>query len=745
AERQAATRKLLGRPLTLTEKIVYAHLAGASHEAQEYKRGSNYVELNPDRVAMQDATAQMAVLQFMTAGKSKSAVPASIHCDHLIQARQGADNDLAAAELENNEVYAFLRSAARRYGMDFWKPGAGIIHQVVLENFAFPGGLLIGTDSHTPNAGGLGMLAIGVGGADAVDAMAGLPWEVPMPTVYGIVLKGSLRGWASPKDIILKLAGMISVKGGTGAVLEYIGGDLSCTGKATVCNMGAEVGATCSVFGYDTAMADYLHATGRGELAALCDANKESLQADPEVLADPSRYYDKVITINLDTLQPYLNGPFTPDRATPAADMHRVAQQEGWPTRISACLIGSCTNSSYEDIERCASIAKAAIAQGLRASVPFYVTPGSETIRQTIERDGQLAILKDFGATVLANACGPCIGMWKREVKEKNTIVTSFNRNFAKRNDGSALTHAFVASPELVTALAITGELGFNPLTDRINGALLSAPIGDALPAKGFSGAQMVEQTHEPDTPVIVSANSKRLALLEPFPTGDDKDLHLRLLMKTAGKCTTDHISMAGPWLALRGHLDKISENMFLGATNAITGETGKVSIGNSASLPVTPARAARELQKAGISWFIAAEENYGEGSSREHAAMEPRHLGCRAIVCKSFARIHETNLKKQGVLPLTFVEPKDYDLLAHGDELLIPATAIAVGKDVRATLTHTDGSTDPLTLRHTLNEQQLRWFIAGSALNVIRQRTEENNKPAENKDLIIDDPSLET
>lgn len=726
-------RKVIARPLTLTEKILYSHLAAPVK--QEFKRGKDYVELSPDRVAMQDATAQMALLQFMHAGRKTTAVPSSVHCDHLIQGMVGAKEDLPRSLKENKEVYDFLESISLKYGIYFWKPGAGIIHQVVLENYAFPGGLMIGTDSHTPNAGGLGMAAIGVGGADAVDVMSGMAWELKWPKIIGVKLTGELNGWTSPKDIILKLAGILTVKGGTGAIVEYFGEgtkSISCTGKATICNMGAEVGATTSVFPFDNRMADYLRITDRTDVAEMAEKLSEYLCADEKVYSTPETFYDSIVEINLSELEPHLNGPFTPDLAWPISKMKEVIKDKDFIDNLSGALIGSCTDSSYEDIDRAASIAKQALDKGIKAKTQFLITPGSEQVRATIERDGQLDILTKFGGVVLANACGPCIGMWKRtDIKdgERNTIVTSFNRNFAKRNDGNAQTMAFVASPELVTALAISGKLSFNPLTDEVENekgekVKLDPPTGKELPPKGFAkvkdGTAAASMDRE-KIQVKVDANSTRLQLLEKFAPWDGKDYtDLPLLLKVKGKCTTDHISMAGPWLKYRGHLDNISNNMFIGAINAFTGKAGEtknIFTGEYKSIP----EVAREYKAKGISWIVVGDENYGEGSSREHAAMEPRFLNGKAIIVKSFARIHETNLKKQGMLPLVFADPLDYEKIREDDKLsIIGLTEFAPDKQLKLVLKHSDGTTDECVLNHSFNLGQIEWFKAGSALNLI-------------------------
>lgn len=727
-------RKTLGRPLTQAEKILYAH----TYEpiTNGYERGKNYVNFAPDRVAMQDATAQMALLQFMTCGRAKVAVPSSVHCDHLIQAKTGATADLATANEVNKEVYDFLASISNKYGIGFWKPGAGIIHQVVLENYAFPGGMMIGTDSHTPNAGGLGMIAIGVGGADAVDVMAGLPWELKMPKLIGVKLTGKMSGWTSAKDIILKVAGILTVKGGTGAIVEYFGEgaeSLSATGKGTICNMGAEIGATCSLFAYDNKMGDYLRSTDRQDIAQLADGVREHLRSDKEVYDNPEIYYDQLIEINLDELEPYVNGPFTPDLATPISKMAEAVKEHGWPDAVEVALIGSCTNSSYEDISRSAFIAQNAMEKGLKAKSEFTITPGSEMVRFTIERDGMLNTFDKMGGVVLANACGPCIGQWARHIDDpnrKNTIVTSFNRNFAKRNDGLSSTHAFVASPELVTALAIAGRLSFNPMKDKLvndkgEEVMLDEPKGYELPPKGFSVEDAGYQAPAIDgskVEVIVSPDSNRLQLLEAFSAWEGTNLHgLKLLIKAYGKCTTDHISMAGPWLKFRGHLDNISNNMLIGAINAFNMETNKVKNQLSGEYGEVPA-VQRAYKAQGIGSVVVGDENYGEGSSREHAAMEPRHLGVRAIVVKSFARIHETNLKKQGMLALTFNNKSDYDKVQEDDNIDITGlTNFAPGQQLTMVLNHSDGTVDEITLNHTYNEQQIEWFKAGGALNVIR------------------------
>jgi len=729
-----AARKLVGSPLTLAEKILYSHLFETPTRA--YHRGKDYVDFAPDRVAMQDATAQMALLQFMTCGRDKVAVPSTVHCDHLIQAKTGAAADLATAKDVNKEVYDFLASISNKYGIGFWKPGAGIIHQVVLENYAFPGGMMIGTDSHTPNAGGLGMVAIGVGGADAVDVMAGLPWELKMPKLIGVKLTGKMSGWTSAKDIILKVAGILTVKGGTGAIVEYFGegaDSLSATGKGTICNMGAEIGATCSLFGYDGKMAAYLKATGREEVAALADGIRDYLRPDKEVYADPKKYYDQVIEIDLNTLEPYVNGPFTPDLAWPISEFAKAVKDNNWPEVLEVALIGSCTNSSYEDISRSASLAQQAIDKKLKTKAEFTITPGSEQVRYTIEKDGFLKTFDSIGGVVLANACGPCIGQWARHIDDpnrKNSIITSFNRNFAKRKDGLASTHAFVASPEIVTAFAIAGHLSFNPLKDKLKNekgeeVMLDEPKGVELPPKGFSVEDAGYQAPAKDgknVQVVVKSDSQRLQLLAPFAAWEGTDLKgLKLLIKAKGKCTTDHISMAGPWLKFRGHLDNISNNMLIGAVNFFNEKTDSVKNELTGEFGPVPATA-RAYKAAGIGSVVVGDENYGEGSSREHAAMEPRHLGVRAIVVRSFARIHETNLKKQGMLALTFANKEDYDKVLEDDSIdIVGLTSFAPGKPLTMVLNHTNGSKDEVSLNHTYNEPQIAWFKAGGALNVIR------------------------
>ncbi|RYY97529.1 MAG: aconitate hydratase [Chitinophagaceae bacterium] len=731
-----AARNLVGRPLTLAEKILYSHTFTPATRVLE--RGKDYVDFAPDRVAMQDATAQMALLQFDTCGRSRVAVPSTVHCDHLIQAKVGAKEDLDVAIDINREVYDFLSSISNKYGIGFWKPGAGIIHQVVLENYAFPGGMMIGTDSHTPNAGGLGMLAIGVGSADAVDVMAGLAWELKMPKLISVKLTGKMSGWTSAKDVILWVAGQLTVKGGTGAIVEYFGDgadSLSCTGKATICNMGAEIGATCSVFGYDEKMSAYLKATGREEVAAAADRVREHLRPDAEVYANPAKYYDQVLELDLSTLEPYVNGPFTPDLATPISKMAEAVAANGWPDAVEVALIGSCTNSSYEDISRSASVASQAKTKGLKVASEFTITPGSEVVRFTIEKDGYLQTFDEIGGIVMANACGPCIGQWARHIDDpsrKNTIVTSFNRNFAKRNDGLASTHAFVASPEIVTAYAIAGRLSFNPLKDKLKTesgqeVMLDEPKGFELPPTGFKvedpGYQAPADNGE-GVQVIVAGDSTRLQLLEPFAAWEGTDLKgLRLLIRVKGKCTTDHISMAGPWLKYRGHLDNISNNMLIGAINSYNLQTDSVKNGLTGEYGPVPATQ-RQYKAAGLGSVVVGDENYGEGSSREHAAMEPRHLGVRAILVKSFARIHETNLKKQGMLALTFANKEDYEKIQEDDTIdIVGLTDFAPGKQLTMVFNHKDGTCDKIKVNHTYNKQQIEWFKAGSALNLIRKQ----------------------
>jgi aconitate hydratase len=731
--RVKAARKVVGKPLTLTEKILYAHLWRPTKEP--FVRGKSYVEFGPDRVAMQDATAQMALLQFMSAGIPKVAVPSTVHCDHLIQAEIGAEQDLNRAFSDNKEVYDFLSSVSNKYGIGFWRPGAGIIHQVVLENYAFPGGMMIGTDSHTPNAGGLGMLAIGVGGADAVDVMAGMPWELKFPKIIGVHLTGALNGWTSAKDVILKLAGILTVKGGTGAIVEYFGEgtkSISATGKGTICNMGAEIGATTSVFPYDFRMATYLAATKRKQIADMADKIAAYLTPDLEVLEAPEQYYDSIVEINLSELEPHINGPFTPDKARKLSEFADAVRQNNYPEELRVGLIGSCTNSSYEDIQRATSVARQALAKGLKVKSEFTITPGSEQVRATIERDGLLQTLTDVGGVVLANACGPCIGQWKRhdvQKGDKNSIITSFNRNFTGRNDGNPDTHAFVASPEIVTALSLAGRLTFNPLSDSLvneNGEAvkLEPPSGDELPRNGFTvedAGYVAPAKDGSKVKVSVEPTSDRLQLLAPFPAWDGNDIvDVPALLKAKGKCTTDHISPAGKWLKYRGHLDNISNNMFIGAVNAYTGEAGR---GKNIFTGETKGYSdvAREYKQQGIGWVAVGDENYGEGSSREHAAMEPRFLGGRAIIVKSFARIHETNLKKQGMLPLTFANPADYDKVQEGDRIsILGLRTLAPGVPLQMILKHTDGSVDEVMLNHTFNENQIGWFKAGSALNLI-------------------------
>lgn len=729
-KRVDAAREQVGRPLTLAEKILYAHLYEES-DICPFRRGEDYVNFRPDRVAMQDATAQMALLQFMNAGKSKSAVPATVHCDHLIQANMGAKTDIATATQSNSEVYDFLKSVSDKYGIGFWKPGAGIIHQVVLENYAFPGGMMIGTDSHTPNAGGLGMIAIGVGGADAVDVMTGMEWELKMPKLIGVKLTGSLSGWASPKDVILKLAGILTVKGGTNAIIEYFGpgaASLSATGKATICNMGAEVGATTSLFPFDLNMATYLRATGRDDVAEWATAVSDYLEADMDVQAQPDSFYDRVIVINLSELEPHINGPFTPDAATPISEFATKVKENGWPRKMEVGLIGSCTNSSYQDLSRAASIARQAAEDKIPVAAPLIINPGSEQIRYTAERDGILGDFEQIGATVMANACGPCIGQWKRHTDDntrKNSIVTSFNRNFAKRADGNPNTHAFVASPELTLALTIAGDLCFNPLTDTLKTAdgrevKLKEPEGTDFPPKGFEVKDngYVAPTGK-DAEVVINPGSNRLQVLKPFAAWDGKELiEMPLLLKAEGKCTTDHISMAGPWLRFRGHLENISDNMLMGAVNAFNGETNKVW-NRSTNTYGTVSGTAKLYKSEGIPSIVVAEENYGEGSSREHAAMEPRFLNVRVILAKSFARIHETNLKKQGMLALTFTDKADYDKIRERDLISVMGLKdFASGRTLKVVLHHEDGSKESFEVQHTYNEQQIAWFRAGSALN---------------------------
>jgi aconitate hydratase len=732
----ALMRRRLGRDLTLAEKILCAHLD--KPETADVARGSGWIDLRPDRVAMQDATAQMALLQFMQAGRKHVAVPTTVHCDHLIRARVGASADMQAALNENGEVYQFLRSASQKYGIGFWNPGAGIIHQVVLENYAFPGGLMIGTDSHTPNAGGLGMLAIGVGGADAADVMAGLPWNVRMPKVVGVRLTGSLSGWTAPKDVILKLAGIMTVKGGTGKVIEYFGPgtrSISCTGKATITNMGAELGATTSAFPFDERMATYLRATRRAALAALAEQHAAHLTSDPAVEKEPTKFYDEVIEIDLSKLEPHIVGPHSPDLARPISQLAEDAKKSGYPLDIRVSLIGSCTNSSYEDIGRAAHVAAQALQHGLKARTPFLITPGSDQIHNTVARDGQMQILERVGGTVLANACGPCIGQWQRDdikTGERNTIVTSFNRNFPARNDANPETLAFIGSPEIVTALALAGRLDFNPLTDTLPGpngqqVRLTPPEAPELPEKGFAAGEagFVEPPVDGSSVTVqVKPNSERLQLLQPFPAWDGKDFErLALLLNVNGKCTTDHISPAGPWLRYRGHLDKISDNLFTGAVNAFTGEVGKGRDVLSGESGVSFPKIARHYKAEGLGWVAIGDENYGEGSSREHAAMEPRYLGCKAVIARSFARIHETNLKKQGLLPLVFEKPADYDKIQETDRISIRGLKdLAPGQPVTVVLHHVNGQDETIRCRHSFSSEQIEWFKAGAALNLLRE-----------------------
>src|SRR4051812_40291644 len=731
-----AARKLVGRPLTLTEKILYSHLH-KDQKPESFERGKSYVDFAPDRVAMQDATAQMALLQFMQAGRPKVAVPSTVHCDHLITARDGAADDLAFANKESKEVFDFLGSVSNKYGIGFWKPGSGIIHQIVLENYAFPGGMMIGTDSHTVNAGGLGMLAIGVGGADAVDVMSGMSWELKFPKLIGVKLTGKLNGWTAPKDVILKVADILTVKGGTGAIVEYFGEgatNMSCTGKGTICNMGAEIGATTSTFGYDESMERYLKATGRADVAQYATKVKEHLTADPEVYADPEKYFDQIIDINLSELEPHVNGPFTPDLATPISKLKEESLKNGWPTTISVGLLGSCTNSSYEDISRAVSLAKQVSTKNLKAKSEYLINPGSEQIRFTIQRDGFLDVFDKIGAKVFTNACGPCIGMWDRmgaEKQEKNTIIHSFNRNFAKRADGNPNTYAFVASPEIVTAMAIAGDLTFNPLTDFLinekgEKVKLDPPTGDELPVKGFAvdDPGYVEPAKDGSkVQVDVSPTSDRLQLLAPFTPWEGVDIKgLKLLIKAKGKCTTDHISMAGPWLKYRGHLDNISNNMLIGAVNYFNEKTDSIKNQLTGKYEGVPA-VQRQYKTKGIGSIVVGDENYGEGSSREHAAMEPRHLGVRAVLVKSFARIHETNLKKQGMLGLTFANPADYDKIQEDDSIdIIGLEKFTPGTPLTVVLNHKDGRKEEIKVNHTYNEGQIAWFKAGSALNLIGQ-----------------------
>ncbi len=737
AERVEKARQVVGRPLTLAEKILYSHLDGNVY-LKSFSRGTDYVDFRPDRVAMQDATAQMALLQFMQASKSKAAVPSTVHCDHLILAKQGANQDLTDARVTNKEVYDFLASVSNKYGIGFWKPGAGIIHQVILENYAFPGGMMIGTDSHTPNAGGLCMIAIGVGGADAVDVMSGIPWELKFPKLIGIKLTGKLSGWTSAKDVILKVAGILTVKGGTGCIVEYFGkgaNNISCTGKGTICNMGAEIGATTSLFSYDKKMEEYLRGTERSDVADEANKISECLTADPEVYENSETYFDQVIEINLSELEPYINGPFSPDKAWPLSQFAKAVKENEYPQKLEVGLIGSCTNSSYEDVTRAASIAKQVLDKKLKVLSEFTVTPGSEVVRYTIERDGLLGIFENIGGVILANACGPCIGQWARheaDKNRKNSIITSFNRNFAKRNDGNPNTYAFVASPEIVTALTIAGDLSFNPLTDYLvnedgEKVKLDEPQGIEMPAKGFAVEDNGYQAPAKDgskVEVRVNPASERLQLLTPFTPWTGEDLKgLNLLIKAKGKCTTDHISMAGPWLRYRGHLDNISNNMLIGAINYFNEKTNFIKnqlTGKYESVPDT----ARAYKKKYIGAIIVGDENYGEGSSREHAAMEPRHLGVKAVLVRSFARIHETNLKKQGVLALTFANKEDYDKIREDDKLdIVGLSEFAPGKPLKIITNHADGTLDNIPVNHSYNQNQIEWFKAGSALNLIRKQ----------------------
>lgn len=733
-DRISQARKVVNRPLTLSEKILFTHLHG-EQSIENFQRGKSYVNFSPDRVAMQDATAQMALLQFMSAGIPKVRVPSTVHCDHLILAKDGARKDLAESLTASGEVFNFLESVSNKYGIGFWKPGAGIIHQVVLENYAFPGGMMIGTDSHTVNAGGLGMVAIGVGGADAVDVMAGMPWELKWPKLIGVKLTGRLSGWSSAKDVILKVAGILTVKGGTGAIVEYFGPGaqtLSCTGKATICNMGAEIGATTSTFGYDEKMADYLRGTGRSEVAALANKIKEHLTADPVVYENPEKYFDQVIEINLSELEPHVNGPFTPDRAIPLSQFASEVRKNGWPEKLEVGLIGSCTNSSYEDITRSASLAKQAVDKKIKARAEFTVTPGSEQVRYTVERDGYLGIFEKMGGVVLANACGPCIGQWARHTNDpnrKNSIITSFNRNFAKRNDGNPNTHAFVASPEITTAFAIAGDLTFNPVTDTLindegQAVKLEEPSGDQFPPRGFDVKDpgYIEPAKDGSkVSVKIDPQSNRLQALSPFPAWDGKNLTgMKLLIKAKGKCTTDHISMAGPWLRFRGHLDNIANNTLTGAVNYFNEKTDSVKnqlTGEYGPVPATQ----RAYKAAGIPTIVVGDHNYGEGSSREHAAMQPRHLGIRAILVKSFARIHETNLKKQGMLGITFSNESDYDLIQEDDTIdIVDLSSFSPDRQLTVVLRHKDGTSDTIKVNHTYNAGQIEWFKAGSALNLM-------------------------
>jgi aconitate hydratase len=736
-ERITIAKNILNRPLTSSEKILYAHLWD-KNPTQSFTRGADYVNFAPDRIACQDATAQMALLQFMQAGKSRAAVPTTVHCDHLIQAKEGAAADLKSANSTSAEVFNFLESVSNKYGIGFWKPGAGIIHQVVLENYAFPGGMMIGTDSHTVNAGGLGMVAIGVGGADAVDVMAGMPWELKFPKMIGVKLTGKLNGWTAPKDVILKVAGILTVKGGTGAIIEYFGPgaeSMSCSGKGTICNMGAEVGATTSTFGYDTSMERYLRATGRDDVADAANAVKEHLTADPEVYASPEKYFDQVIEINLDELMPHINGPFTPDLATPVDQMSQKATEGQWPLKVEWGLIGSCTNSSYEDLSRAASIAQQAVDKKLVTKAEFGINPGSEQVRYTAERDGLLDIFENLDAKIFTNACGPCIGQWDRagaDKAEKNSIIHSFNRNFSKRADGNPNTHAFVASPEMVAAVAISGRLDFNPMKDSLlnedgEAVMLDAPQGVELPPKGFDvedNGYLAPEADGSAVNVVVKEGSERLQLLTPFAPWDGENLSdVKLLLKAYGKCTTDHISMAGPWLRYRGHLDNISNNCFIGAVNAFNEKTNFVKnqlTGEYGGVPDVQ----RAYKAKGVATIVVGDHNYGEGSSREHAAMEPRHLGVKVVLVKSFARIHETNLKKQGMLGITFDNEKDYDLIQENDTFnFVDLAEFAPGKPITIEVVHDDGSKDTIMANHTYNSQQIEWYKEGSALNLIKKQ----------------------
>ena len=730
-ERVQKARTLLGRPLTLAEKILYSHMVDIPSEP--HIRGGSYVDFNPDRVAMQDATAQMALLQFMSAGIPKVAVPSTVHCDHLILAEHGANKDLADSLIENDEVFAFLGSVSQKYGIGFWKPGAGIIHQVVLENYAFPGGMMIGTDSHTPNAGGLGMIAIGVGGADAVDVMSGMPWELQMPKLIGVKLTGKMSGWTSAKDVILKLAGILTVKGGTGAIVEYFGdgcSSFSATGKGTICNMGAEIGATTSIFPFDDSIIRYLHASDRADIAAMALSVAEHLKADDAVFEKPENYYDQVIHIDLNSLEPHINGPFTPDRAMPISEFVQAVKTHNWPSQLRVGLIGSCTNSSYEDMSRVAEICAYAASKGLKTKAEFTITPGSEQVRATIERDGLLAAMESVGGTVLANACGPCIGQWKRhdvQKGDKNSIITSFNRNFTSRNDGNPETHAFVSSPETVIGFALTGDLTIDFTKESIDGVQLNPPRGQELPEGGFVHDEhgfVAPAADGTSLSVVISSKSQRLQSLQAFKAPKAEDYHnMPLLLKVKGKCTTDHISMAGPWLRFRGHLDNISNNMLIGGINYVNDKANSIKNMFTGDYGEVPA-VARDYKSRGASWIVVGEENYGEGSSREHAAMEPRFLGGKIIVVKSFARIHETNLKKQGMLPLTFSNTDDYDLFKEDDMISIDINTLMSGKQITMNIVHANGSTDTISLNHSMNEQQIGWFFAGSALNLIAAKS---------------------